>query len=134
MQYESSLFIISIVLCLIILFSLSCAGSLTVTKPKSPLIGKWKVVAPDLGPYSWVEVGMDLEFLNDGTLIIKGQSQESCRFRVLDETRLEVQTSMWSVVWEFSILGDELTIKGSFPTGEAGVWTGEIVTVSLKKE
>ena len=88
------------------------------------------------GPYSGVEVGMELEFLNDGTLIVKGQSQESYRFRVLDKTRLEIQRPMMgSVVWEFSISADELTIRGNFPTAEAGVWTGlNIVTVSLKKE
>jgi len=65
------LFIISIMLCSILLFSLSCTGNPTVTKPKNPLIGKWQAFSG----HSWNgwkdRSGDDLtlEFFDDGTFI-----------------------------------------------------------------
>jgi len=112
-------FIISIVLCSIVLFSLSCAGNPTVIKPKNPLIGRWEVFS-----YFWDgtwypvteawEGFTTLEFLEDGTFIGSPHNGETFAgsYRIINQNRIEFKTGPVDTVAEFSISGDELTIQG----------------------
>ena len=104
------MFVISIVLCSIVLFSFSCAGNPTVTKPKNPLIGKWEVIDSNSRELlGMLYVGVELEFLEDGTLIVGGGAASS--YKILDQTRVELgDSSAGNMVFEFSISGDELTL------------------------
>ena len=123
------LFIISIVLCSIVLFSLSCAGNPTVTKPKNPLIGKWEAFSVQ---YYWLNKwnigsasGVTLEFFDDGIFIERSyKGPESGSYKIIDENhvRLIFSGSNYSCVSEFSISGDELTIQFPYEGVEVTVW------------
>jgi len=116
-------FVISIVLCSIVLFSFSCTGNPTVTKPKNPLIGKWEAFSK-FAFDEWYDVSGDhitLEFLNDGTLIVNYNGAIAGSYRIIDQNRIEYKIEQFDTVAEFSISGDELTIQGALPgiIGEA---------------
>lgn len=124
------LFVISIILCSIVLFSLSCTGNPTVSKPKNPLIGKWEAFS-GLFWSGWTDVSnsntITLEFLDDGTLIytwgefVKKSLAGSYRF--IDQNRIELKfESIITTVVEFSISGDELAIQGTLPDVDAQAW------------
>jgi len=109
-------FIISIVLCSIVLFSLSCT---TVTKPKNPLIGKWELFSYfDDGAWHTVTKAWygftTLEFLEDGTFIGSPRYGNTFAgsYRIINQNRIEFKTGPVDTVAEFSISGDELTIQG----------------------
>jgi hypothetical protein len=115
-------FIISIVLCSIVLLSLSCT---TVTKPKNPLIGKWEAFS-EIVFYDWSDVSGDhitLEFLNDGTFIENYVGATNAgSYRIIEQNRIEFKMGPFDTVAEFSISGNEFTIQGALPDGGGKAW------------
>jgi len=114
------LFVISVILCLIVLFSFSCAGNPIVTKPKNPLVGKWEVFSVHWTDGRWENVSasdLTFEFFDDGTLITSSKSENGSSvgsYKIIDQNRVELKIYEGGIgsVFKFSVSVDELTIQG----------------------
>lgn len=71
---------------------------------KSSVIGKWEVV-------SGTSVGTLYEFFQDGTVVVGGFAS---KYSWPDQTHMKIEMGGLGIVYEYTLSGDELTLKDSF--------------------
>jgi len=74
------------------------------TNPSGAIIGKWEVV-------SGTSIGSLYEFFPDGTVNISGSFGIATTYSFPDKTHIKIEMGNLAVVYEYTLLGDELTFS-----------------------